>query len=421
MTHIFVHYHLRPGGVTRVMLQQAAAFQRMGLHCLTISSGPFDHLTGRHRCLPALDYADAQNLRWADLRELVKDLPQPWIWHVHNPTLGCHPDMASVIQNMAHAGERLILHLHDFAEEDRPQNLQRLSAGPPWFPVGERIHYVVLTTRDRDILRNAGLAANRVTVIGNPILPQPFPMPQSKSAQIIYPTRAITRKNMGEMLLLAALSPAGARFATTLGPGKSLHQSSYEHWQNVAQVLDLPVDWAVTESAGCSTNFGTQIRHATHLISTSMQEGFGMAFWEAIAWQRPLIGRAIPHIEEHLADHGIRHPHLYHGIFVDSLEFSQQSVTVQTELLERAMQDPTRVQVRQGNRSVDAVSWLALALSPEHKPLPLSLLDPFHPDQHARAVDQIAQSLKNAAASDISQLDAEVIRLSFRKTVQAHV
>jgi hypothetical protein len=413
MTHIFVHYHLRPGGVTRVIQHEASVFHHTGLDFLTISGGPCGTVAGTHRHLPALDYADGANLRWADLKDLARDLPKPWIWHIHNPSLGCHPDMASVIQSMAQSGERMILHLHDFAEDDRPQNLQRLSTGPPWFPSGDRIHYVVLTPRDRNILTSAGLQENQVTVITNPVTASPQPPPCCPSARVIYPTRAITRKNIGEMLLLAALSPAGTRFSTTLGPGKSMHQSNYRHWQETARKFDLPVDWAIAENRDHAERFDDIISKATHLLSTSVQEGFGMAFVEAIAWQRPLIGRAIPHISEHLSRHGIRHPLLYDGILIDTLEFSEQSSSAQTELLKIACEEPSRVRIIQGGESHDAANWLAQALSRDQRSLPLSLLDSFHPDLHAGMLRRIAETLSKAPASTVSQLHAESIRTAF--------
>lgn len=418
MTHLFVHYHLRPGGVTRVIQQQTAVFDRMHLPFVTISAGPETAVTGEHRTLPSLDYASptAQELHDDLLRLLVKDLPRPHIWHIHNPTLGCHPRMAEVIGKMAHSGERIILHIHDFAEDDRPQNLELLSGGPAWFPCGARLHYVVLTPRDESILRSAGLPAEQVTVIENPVSPSPLPFPQCQSARVIYPTRAITRKNIGEMLLLAALSPAGTRFSTTLGPGKSMHQSNYGHWQETARKFDLPVDWAIAENRDHAEHFDDIISTTTHLLSTSVQEGFGMAFVEAIAWQRPLIGRAIPHISEHLSRHGIRHPLLYDGILIDTLEFSEQRSFAQTELLKIACEEPSRVRIIQGGESHDASNWLAKALSLDQRSLPLSLLDSFHPDLHAGMLRRIAETLSKAPASTVSQLHAESIRTAFFST-----
>jgi len=415
MTHLFVHYHLRPGGVTRVLQEQTAEFFRRGIPFLTISAGPASAVMGEHREIPWLDYAmdaaGSEEYLKQSLDTIVRDLPRPHIWHIHNPTLGCHPTMAALVDELARANERLILHIHDFAEDARLENLRRLQQGPPWFPCGERIHYVVLTKRDHDILCRAGLPEENITILGNPVTPHPLPVSARDKPTVLYPTRAITRKNIGEMLLLATLAPAGTSFATTLSPAASRYQEEYQHWQDTARELDLPVSWAIAETQ--DRPLAELIAQSTHLLSTSTQEGFGMAFLESIAWQRPLIGRAIPHIQENLARYGIDHPLLYEGIVVDCLEFSRQPPARQTELIQRAQQDPASVQIVKHHLCHDASSWLAKALSNEHQALPLSLLAPFHPRHHSEAIMRIAQNLRDAPESHISYLDADSICQSF--------
>ena len=413
MTHLFVHYHLRSGGVTRVLQQEAVEFSERGIPFVTLSAGPASSAPGEHREIPWLDYASNSPYSEKDLLAAVQDLPRPLIWHIHNPTLGCHPEMAAMVHRLALAQERLLLHIHDFAEDGRPENRQRLSQGPPWFPIGARIHYVVLTRRDRDVLCRAGLSESQVTILGNPITPHPLPLRIRTNPRVLYPTRAITRKNIGEILLLAALAPAGTTFATTLGPGSSRHQEDYRHWQMIAEELALPIEWAIAETGNPPPTLEDCIAEATHLITTSKQEGFGMAFLESIAWQKPLIGRAIPHIEEHLSEAGIAHPFLYEGIFVDGIDFAKQPTAEQTRILQHARSQPESVQVLQRNKFIDARQWLQEALSPTHQPLPLSLLDPFHPQRHGESITRIAQSLRDAPESVISHLDADSIRRSF--------
>lgn len=414
MTHLFVHYHQRPGGVTRVLQQEASEFSKGGISFASLSAGPAA-VMGEHRIIPLLDYASDQQIDeaalWESLLAAASDFPRPWVWHIHNPTLGCHPTMAAIVQRLARENERLILHLHDFAEDARPLNTERLREGSPWFPCGARIHYAVLTKRDRDILRRAGLPESQVTLIGNPITPQPISLPNCDDAFVVYPTRAITRKNIGEMLLLAAIAPAGTTFATTLSPGSSRYQQEYQHWQQVADRLALPIEWAIAEMKNCS--LVDIIAHSTHLLSTATQEGFGMAFLESIAWQRPLIGRAIPHIQENLASYHIAHPFLYDAILVDGIDFAKQTAVEQTTLIQRAQSHPELVMIHLGNNFLDAQEWLQKALSPAHRPLPLSLLDPFHPQRHAETISAIAQSLLHAPVSAISQLNAESIQRSF--------
>jgi hypothetical protein len=417
MTHLFVHYHLRPGGVTRVIQQQTCAFAKMNLpfSFATISAGPETSVTGEHRSLLALDYAGSspQDLNHASLLAQVSDLPKPHIWHFHNPTLGCHPQMARLIHELAITGERMILHIHDFAEDGRPQNLRRLSCGPPWFPVSSRIHYIVLTMRDHKLLRDAGLPESQVSLLGNPVRPKPLPRPSSQNARVLYPTRAITRKNIGEMLLLAALAPAGTRFATSLGPDQSQYKDDYLDWQKLATELALPIDWAITEDTDAPVAFEEAISQSTHLLSTSTQEGFGMAFLEAIAWSRPLMGRAIPHIQENLQFHSIEHPHLYDRIEVNGIDFATQPADQQEALIRLAHDHPHLATVIQRGHEFPACDWMARVLSEPHHPLSLSLISPFHPYLHAMTLASIAATLAHAPAGSIRHLDASTILRAF--------
>lgn len=381
----------------------------------TLSAGPATSVIGEHRTWAALDYAGSspQDLNHASLLAQVSDLPKPHIWHFHNPTLGCHPEMAQLIHELAIAGERMILHIHDFAEDGRPQNLRRLSCGPPWFPVSSRIHYIVLTMRDHKLLRDAGLPESQITLLGNPVFPKPLPRPSNQNARVLYPTRAITRKNIGEMLLLAALAPPGTRFATSLGPDQSRHQDDYLHWQMLAAELNLPIDWAITEDADAPITFEDAISQSTHLLSTSLQEGFGMAFLEAIAWSRPLMGRAIPHIQENLQFHGIEHPHLYDRIEVNGIDFAAQTADQQEALIRLAYPSPHLVTIIQRGNEFTACHWLARVLSETHHPLSLSLISPFHPYLHAMTLASISASLAHAPASSIHHLDASTILRAF--------
>jgi glycosyltransferase involved in cell wall biosynthesis len=417
MTHLLVHYHLRPGGVTNVVLQQAAALSQRGIPFATISAGPPPSDPSRHFTIADLDYATAHpsdaNSLWHSLQHAVENLPTPHIWHIHNPTLGCHPSMAIIVQRLAHNQEHLILHIHDFAEEGRTDNLKRLNTGPPWFPIGPRIHCIVLTQRDHDHLIAAGMPPSQVTIIANPILPNPFPLPSPKNSHILYPTRAITRKNIGEMLLLAAIAPAGTTFATTLGPGNSRHQETYLHWKHLAHALDLPVAWEIAEQGHPHPTLVDCIRDATHLLTTSRQEGFGMAFLESIAWQRPLIGRSIPHIRENLARHDIAHPFLYEQIRVCGIDFANAPADEQTRLITHAVSHPREAEIIHHGTPMPAVNWLQHALSPAHQSLPLGLLDPFHPDRHINAVIAIAQHISAAPIGAITHLDTDMLHRAF--------
>ena len=54
---------------------------------------------------------------------------------------------------LAEAGERILLHPHDFAEDGRPGNYLSLrEVYPRVYPTGSHIHYAALNQRDRGFL-----------------------------------------------------------------------------------------------------------------------------------------------------------------------------------------------------------------------------------------------------------------------------
>jgi hypothetical protein len=183
------------------------------------------------------------------------------------------------------------------------------------YPQASHIHYAVLNERDRDILESAGIPRIRLHSLPNPIrteslagTPPPPAMPCPERLWL-YPTRAIRRKNLGEFLLWAALADPGDHFATTLGPMNPAERPRYERWRNFAQSLRLPVSFEVGARPG--TSF-TQLLHSAHsLVTTSVAEGFGLAFLEPWVAGRSIAGRDLPEITHEFAAAGIELGHLY--------------------------------------------------------------------------------------------------------------
>lgn len=401
--------------MTQVLRQQCRAFAELGWSHGVLSSQPADFCE-RHATVAALDYSShcAHELHLDACLDATKDWPSPRIWHIHNPALGCHPKMTALLTGLLQRGERVIQHHHDFAEDHRPQNLHRLTQqGLPWFPFCERSHNIVLTQRDRNILCRAGLPESQCTVLGNPLSASPLGASMEKSPYVLVPTRAITRKNIGELLLLAMLAAPHVRFATSQSPGISRHQEEYAHWQALAQQWHLPIDWAVTESMQHPLDFDALRKKSTHLLSTSRQEGFGLIFLEAIAWQRPLLGRRIAHIDSDLRAHGIDHPLLYDEILIDDVPFGPASFEEKTRLLRAAKEEPAVVHIVSRGKSHAAQQWLAWALSMHQTPLPVESIAPFHPHQHAQKIADIAKQLFRAPVGEIRHLDPQKVARGF--------
>ncbi len=82
----------------------------------------------------------------------------------------------------------------------------------------------------------------------------------------------------------------------------------YEQWRRLAAELDLPVAFAVGENG---TPYSTLLQSAYATITTSVAEGFGLAFLEPWGVGLPLVGRNLPDITADFTDEGIRLDGLY--------------------------------------------------------------------------------------------------------------
>ena len=119
---------------------------------------------------------------------------------------------------MAQAKESLLLHIHDFAEDGRPklsQPVKWLSEQSPSsspYLTASHIHYAAPNGRDLSILQLAGIPAEHLHLLPNPITgpsstTSDFQAPENPaflnqfSEVTLYPARGIRRKNLGEFVL----------------------------------------------------------------------------------------------------------------------------------------------------------------------------------------------------------------------------
>ncbi|WP_028582970.1 glycosyltransferase [Desulfogranum mediterraneum] len=324
-----VHYHLQPGGVTRIIEHSLRALQHSGFMVGVMSGkAPPGAYPAPWSVVEGLQYEafrpriSARSLAAELLREartMLGGLPD--IWHVHNHSLGKNTALAGALLELARQGHRLLLHVHDFAEDGRPANyrlmLQAMAAGRNHelsrllYPCGEHVHYGVLNSRDYRFLEQAGAPSGCLHLLANPVeLPlgcgAELELPRSDDFLWIYPTRAIRRKNIGELLLWSALARPGHRFATTLSPDNPAEQPRYQRWKKIAQELRLPVEFELGKKQ--QLGFIPMLRQAHALITTSVNEGFGLAFLEPWLLGRPVTGRKLREITAEFQEQGISLP-----------------------------------------------------------------------------------------------------------------
>ena len=339
MRVVFVHYHVKTGGVTRVMENAfkalSAEYTDFDGVVLSGHSIPDDCILPT-RVIEGLGYVDEYSS--VDPKVLADRMEShaiaflgglPDIWHIHNFSLGKNPSMVGAVVELADRGHRLVLQIHDFAEDGRPFNYrlrQNNLTFPGVYPISEHIRYVVLNGRDYDILKNGGIPESHLTWLPNPVQIPTFDFDDDEDGTleafdelIVYPVRAVRRKNIGELLLHAVLSNKRRSYITTLGTTSRDFVDQYQQWKDFANELGLHVHFEVTRQLGIS--FDTLIDHADFIISTSVAEGFGLGFIEPWIFGKSLIGRDLPEITGDFKEMGMKFNHLYSALEIPIAAF----------------------------------------------------------------------------------------------------
>lgn len=322
----FVHYHLKTGGVTTVLKRQIDALA--GACDLMVLTG--DRADAQLPCaveeISGLGYDQpGQSPLPPDrvVEQVHKTLHRKWpegcdLLHIHNPTLAKNRGFLQVVRHLQHSGAAPFLQIHDFAEDGRPQ----LYFDEPYI---ENCHYGVINRRDEAILKAAGLDGSGLHYLPNAVDIMPVRENQPPKKQVLYPVRAIRRKNLGEALLLALFFRDGQRLAITQPPNSPADAVSYRDWVNWSAANGLPVDFEVGRNAA----FASIVAASQSMITTSVSEGFGLAFLETWTAGKPLWGRRLDDICGDYEESGINLKSLYERIdvpldWIDPDDFSSR-------------------------------------------------------------------------------------------------
>lgn len=337
MRIVISHFHLQTGGVTRVIEHAGAALTSSGQQVLVLAGEPPQHALPEgvsFALVPALAYEERRPT--AGPAQVVDELVQtarehfadlPDLWHVHNHCLGKNLSLPGALVALAEQGQRLLLQPHDFAEDGRPalyaRMLRLLGGGDAsqlsrqLYPLARHLHYAVLNDRDRGFLAAAGVPDEQLHLLPNAVnLPAQAestagPLPDRRLW--LYPTRAIRRKNLGELLLWSVLASEQDLFAATQAPQNPAEQPIYERWVALAAELGLPVEF---ELGNRVNDFPALLASAQAMVTTSVAEGFGLAFLEPWLAERPLLGRNLPEITRDFAATGLDLGGLYERLDV---------------------------------------------------------------------------------------------------------
>ena len=317
MKIIFLHYHLRPGGVTKVIEGQIDSMGDAVKPLAVVGEAPAHTVSFPFTVVPALAYDRDRNdgkIPEEIVRSILNEVSTFWrggadLFHIHNPTLGKNKDLNTVVKILISMGIKVLIQIHDFAEDGRPTGY--IDEEYP-----ENCHYAVINKRDYGILIRAGLIKEGLHFIPNPIKPHRIPDNKEKKDIILYPVRAIRRKNIGEAVLLSLFLNNDVKIGITLEPTSALDMKSYTGWIDFVKSENLKVLFRL----GIENDYQTVLSRSRSMITTSIKEGFGLSFLEPWTVGRMLYGRLLPDICSDFKEKGLQLGHLYERVSVP-LEF----------------------------------------------------------------------------------------------------
>lgn len=377
MTLLIVHYHLRPGGIRRVIEQAAPHLVRTsaqnapcvcGLQPITrviLAAGEAAEDAWQARFAralspvrlavhiePAFGYL-AEHRRAPDairnrIRRALNTLldvvsaDHGAVW-AHNLGVGRNWILSEELARAcAQHNVPLLSHHHDWwfdhrwtrwEELRRAGHRTRDAAARIVFPSEGRVVHVAINHADAAVLQKH--CARRAAWLPNLTVPMPPPPPQrvafarrwlqtrcgvAASAETpvwLAPTRVLRRKNLAEALLLTRWLRPEAWLAVA-GAASSATEAPYARaLQAAARRHRWPLRLGVLADAPPPVPRMTELLAACEaVLLTSIQEGFGLPYLEAAAARRPLLARRLLNIAPDLRRFGFRFPYAYDDIRV---------------------------------------------------------------------------------------------------------
>lgn len=342
------HYHLHPGGVTNVILLGAAALIKHfpNLQLLRLVCGSRENTdiiknrllkeidsTGLiadtfkfEICIePEIGYASYERvIEEKEIKDLADRLLQKYgdsLWWIHNYQLGKNPLFTAAVTRISDSlpAQKMLLHIHDFPECARYDNLQNLrTAGvTDPYPAGAGTAYALINGRDRAIVQKAGIPEEKVFLVNNPVedddttMPEIsqqkleilkrdylkhyskiFPRVSADAKLLLYPVRTIRRKNALEAGLIAAVSEYPVNLVLSL-PGTSAQEKAYSDiCEECFRTGLIPGIWGSgADSSAAVPSYPQMLQLCDLILSSSVQEGFGYLFINSVLLGVPLIAR----------------------------------------------------------------------------------------------------------------------------------
>ncbi len=124
----YLHYHLKPGGVTTVIRQQIRAIKDDCEILIITGEKPQTDLGVKTIIIPEIAYDQPRlehPLPEISAKKIIRAISDYWpsgcdLLHVHNPLLAKNRHFLKILKIFSENNIRLFLQIHDFAEDGRP-------------------------------------------------------------------------------------------------------------------------------------------------------------------------------------------------------------------------------------------------------------------------------------------------------------
>lgn len=354
---VVVHYHLRPGGVRRVLEMTLPAViaarpsvskvtllcggepapewisaigRRMqGTALRVIQDAVFGYFSETERCVHELRETQRQILN-----SVVAEGESVLIW-AHNLGLARNLPLAAEIAALAaKPGFRLVSHHHDFWFDHRWHRRAEFAVsgfstmakvGCAVFSGGAKVAFAVINRGDRAVLRTYHSA---VRWLPNPLPQEPAVSSRSMNAAKrwmaeelndskpywLFPTRFLRRKNVAESLLLTQWVRPDAWLVTTGGPSSPDEHPAYDMLLHAIRENSWRCRLGIVAEVSSCPPVSELLAASEAVVVTSLREGFGLAYFEAAIARKPLLARIIPGLMQDLRILGLRIPQAYSEI-----------------------------------------------------------------------------------------------------------
>ena len=379
MRLIIVHYHLRPGGVRKV-IESATPFllrEMPEISRVVVATGEARdvewNVAFQRSCAPvpvewfvdpALRYVSEQRvlaMLGRRIRSALKPLlagdGEACVW-AQNLSVARNLPLASELVRACELRKiPLLLHHHDWWFDNRwlrwPE-MQRTgfhtlrAAAEAVLPRASVVRFATINRADATVLRrHFGSRAGW--------LPNPSPRSSIPTAVRIrrarewlrelvggdapvwlLPCRLLRRKNVAEALLLTRWLRPGATLVVTGGASSADEIPYAEKLLTTAREQGWPMIAGALDGSDAGRPSVAELMAASEcVLLTSIQEGFGFPFLEAAASARSLIARRLPNIAPDLAKFGFAFPQCYRDVWIAPALFDWSAETRRQRMLFR--------------------------------------------------------------------------------------